>query len=272
VICANPPAVRAGAHSGSPPVDVLVRTYNSAADLADCLRAIRDKLPVHCLIVVDHHSTDGTVEIAQGFGARVVNEETGLGRATTLALELSDTDPVLFLDSDVILHRPDFYPRALDALRLPRTGAVVGCAMGHRFLYGLPLGLTLLPRPWALRVRIPPEVLGRETFYLQRALDADHLRVRYVLDAMEHRAAYRSRGWPEWQGAQSRYAAGWSLHQLVYSAMVIALLSMNSRQPRAILYAPIFFAKFLHGYARPAPFRTGSRVPRDRRTDVPDSR
>ncbi|MCI4324145.1 MAG: glycosyltransferase [Thermoplasmata archaeon] len=257
---------------GRAPVDVLVRTYNSATDLAECLQAVRENLPVHCLIVIDHQSTDGTVEIAHGFGARVVNEETGLGRATTLAIELADTDPILFVDSDVILRRRDFFDNALASLKIPRTGAVVGCAIGHRFLYGLPLGLTLLPRPWALGVRIPPEVLGRETFYLQQALDADHLRVRYVLDAMEHRAAYRSRGWPEWQGAQSRYAGGWSVRLLVYSAMVIALLSMNSRQPRAILYSPIFFAKFLHGYARPDTFRLGVRVPRERPSDRSASR
>ncbi|MGI0129667.1 MAG: glycosyltransferase family 2 protein [Thermoplasmata archaeon] len=233
------------------PVDVLVATYNSARDLDACFAAARAHLPVGKLIVVDRNSTDGTVEIARRYGAEVHLEDVGLGYARTLALSRATSEFVLFLDGDVILRRPDFLERALAEIRAPHVGAVVGTAVGHRFLYGLPLGLTLLRREWAQRVPIPPTAQGAETYYLRRALRTGRLKVRYVLDAMEHRSVYRVRNWPEWQGAQLRRAAGWSPYELAYALEVIVLIHLNSRRFRNALYTPVFSAKLLRGYFAP---------------------
>ena len=234
-----------------PPVDVLVATYNSARDLDACLGAVRALLPVGKLIVVDRNSTDGTAEIARRYGAEVHLEEVGLGYARTLALSLASSELVLFVDGDVILRRADFYARALLELGRPGVAAVVGTAVGHRFLYGLPLGLTLLRRAWAVSVPISPAAQGAETYYLRRALRSQHLGVRYVPDAMEHRSIYRVRNWPEWQGAQLRRAAGFSLYELVYAFEVILLIHLNSRRFRNALYTPVFFAKLLRGFLAP---------------------
>ncbi len=136
-----------------------------------------------------------------------------------------------------------------------RVGAVVGCSSGHRFLYGLPLSLTLLRRSWAVDVAIPPQAQGRETYYLQRAIRKAHRKVVYVLDAMEHRSTYRTRDWPEWQGAQTRLAAGMSLRELVYSAMVILLIHMNSKKAKDLVYTPDFLVKFVRGLLSPRRWR-----------------
>jgi glycosyltransferase involved in cell wall biosynthesis len=234
-----------------PPVDVLVATYNSARDLAACLGAMRALVPVARLIVVDRNSTDGTPEIARHFGAEVHSEEVGLGYARTLALSLATTELVLFVDGDVILRRADFFARALAEIRKPGVGAVVGTALGHPFHYGLPLGLTLLPRGWATNVPIPPKAQGAETYYLRRALRNQHLRVRYVSEAMEHRSIYRVRNWPEWQGAQLRRAAGFSLYELFYALEVVLLIHLNSRRLRNVAYTPIFYGKLLRGFFAP---------------------
>ncbi|HXW67631.1 MAG TPA: glycosyltransferase family 2 protein [Thermoplasmata archaeon] len=234
-----------------PPVDVLMATFNSARDLDECLTEARARLPVARLIVVDRNSTDATVDIARRHGAEVRFEEVGLGYARSLALSLATTENVLFLDSDVILRRADFYERALGALRSPRVAAVVGCGVGHRFLYGLPLGLTLLRRAWARGVAIAPTAQGAETYYLRRALRAQHLRVAYVPDAMEHRSIYRVRNWPEWQGAQLRRAAGWSPYELTNALAVVLLIALNTRRPRSVLLAPAVFGKLLRGYLAP---------------------
>ncbi|MCI4316910.1 MAG: glycosyltransferase family 2 protein [Thermoplasmata archaeon] len=242
-------------------VDVLVSTFNSARDLDECFAAARRFLPIHRLIVVDHESTDGTPEIARRWGAEVHEETVGLGYSRTLALSLAETPWVVFLDSDVILRSPSFFTEASERTARPHVGAVVGMAVGHTFRYGLPFGLTLLPLEWARTVTIPPHVNARETYYFQQSLRRGGWRIEYVLDAMEHRSLYRGHK-PEWEGANTRLVAGWSFHQLVYAAMVVLLIHMNSGRPRNLLYTPIFYAKFLRGFLHPNRWRV-----LDRRTE-----
>jgi glycosyltransferase involved in cell wall biosynthesis len=243
------------------PIDVLVSTFNSGQDLEECLRSARAYLPIHRLIVVDHHSNDATREIASRWGAEIHEEAVGLGYSRTLALTLAETRWVLFLDSDVIVRSPTFLADAMVQVRRPSIGAVVGMAVGHTFRYGLPLGLTLLPLEWARTVEIPPHINARETYYFQEALRRDRRKVAYVLDAMEHRSLYRGHK-PEWEGANTRLVAGWSAYQLAYAFVVILLIHMNSRSPRNIMYTPIFYAKFLRGFLHPDRWRV-----LDRRTE-----
>lgn len=245
-----------GASAEAAPIDVLVCTFNSEAHLTEALEAARRWLPVHRLIVIDRYSTDRSVEIARRFGAEVHSEEVGLGFARRRAVELAETPQVLFLDSDVVIRRPDFLARARAELARPGTAAVVGCAVGHPFLYGLPLSLTLFDRRWALQVQIPPGVQGRETYYLQRQVRREHRRVRYVPDAFEHFGTYRSSPhWPEWQGAWVRITGGVSPRELLYSGLVVALLLLNSRRLRNVAYAPVFYLKLLRGFMAPQRWR-----------------
>ncbi len=234
------------------PVDVLVATYDSAETLAETLESARQHLPIHCLIVVDRASIDKSREIAERFGARVLVDEVGLGSARNLALRNADTDPVLFLDSDVRIVRHDFYASALREFARPRTAAVVGLAVGHPFRYGLPLGLTLVGRDWSRRAKIPDRAQGRETYYLQRAAREGRSRVRYVGDAMVHRGTYRrARHWAEFQGASIRRASGLRPREIAYAGVVVLLMHMNSKRPSYVLYSPIFYAKILRGFFAP---------------------
>lgn len=249
-----PRAETSAAHAGTdlPPVDVLVATYQSAATLAESLESVRTHVPVHCLIVVDRASTDGTPEIARRYGARVLVDELGLGSARNRALEAADTDVVLFVDSDVRIVRPDFYARALEALSGPRTAAVVGEAVGHSFHYGLPLGLTLLRRSWSLEASIPDRAQGRETYYLQRAARRHRQVVRYVPEAMVHRGTFRRAAhWAEFQGAAIRRSSGRNPRELLYAAVVVLLMHMNSKKPGNVLYSPIFLARIVRGFLAP---------------------
>jgi glycosyltransferase involved in cell wall biosynthesis len=233
-------------------VDVLVATYDSAATLEETLESARRHVPTHCLIVVDRASIDRTQEIARRYGARILTEEVGLGAARNLSLRAADTDPVLFLDSDVRIVRPDFYARALQEYSRGGTAAVVGLAVGKPYRFGLPLGLTLVGRSWAIRAGIPDEAQGRETYYLQRAARKESLRVRYVGEAMIHRGTYRRAAhWPEFQGAAIRRSSGLNPRELVYAGLVVLLIHMNSKRPRNLLYSPIFYAKILRGFLAP---------------------
>lgn len=232
--------------------------------LAKALSSAQRYLPVHRILVVDRASTDDTLAIARGFGATILTEDEGLGRARNLALQTAETDPVLFLDSDVEIIREDFFERAIEEYRRPRTAAVVGMSVGHPFRYGLPLGLTLVGRKWALRARIPDRAQGRETYYLQRTAREGGLSVRYVPEAMRHYGTYRQlQNWPEFQGASVRRSSGWNPRELVYSFMVVLLMHMNSRRPRNILYTPVFWIKLLRGFLSPGRWERidRSRVP-----------
>lgn len=232
------------------PVDVLVSTFNSARYLEPCLAAARKYLPVDRLLIADHASTDGTLAIAESFGAEVQTEDRGLAHSRNLLLRAARTPFVVFLDSDVIIRRPDFWNEAVAHFERRRVGAVVGLSVGRRYLYGLPFGLTLLPREWARRVELPDDVQARETYFFQRAMRRDRRSVAYVLDAMEHRSQFRGHK-PEWEGAGTRRVAGFSPRELVYSFMVILMIHMNTRTARGMLYTPIFCAKFLRGYTDP---------------------
>lgn len=77
----------------------------------------------------------------------------------------------------------------------------------------------------------------------------------YVVDATEHRSVYRTRDWPEWQGAQTRLAAGMSVRELAYSAMAILPIHMNTKGARGLVYTPLFFGKFVRGFLSPRRWR-----------------
>ena len=234
------------------PVDVLVATYESGSTLQEALDSARRFVPVHRINVVDRASRDATRSIAAAAGAEIYDDEVGLGRARNLALTTADTDPVLFLDSDVVITSADFYARARAEYARPHTAAVVGMSEGHRFQYGLPLGLTLIGRKWALGAGIPDAAQGRETYYLQRAARGAGMRVRYVPNAMRHYGTYRrSPYWPEFQGAAIRRSSGWEPRELLYAGLVVVLMHLNSRRVRNVAYSPVFYLKLLRGFLKP---------------------
>lgn len=73
---------------------------NEQHNLARCLNSIRDY--VDEIVIVDTGSTDSTVEIAKGFGARVIEEpwRDNFSRARNTGLEHAGGDWILFLDAD----------------------------------------------------------------------------------------------------------------------------------------------------------------------------
>jgi len=80
------------------PLSVVLITHNAAAQLVECLASVAFADEV---VVVDSGSSDGTVEIATRYGARVVAKEwLGFGRQKQFAVEQAAHDWVLCLDAD----------------------------------------------------------------------------------------------------------------------------------------------------------------------------
>jgi glycosyltransferase involved in cell wall biosynthesis len=83
-----------------PTLSVILITCNEEANLRDCLASLGG-LPQQ-VVIVDMASTDGTIAIAQEFGATITQpaDWPGFGPQKNRALDLATGDWVLSLDAD----------------------------------------------------------------------------------------------------------------------------------------------------------------------------
>ncbi|HZX81059.1 MAG TPA: glycosyltransferase family 2 protein [Lysobacter sp.] len=81
------------------PLSGAVITFNEADRIARCLASMREVCDD--IVVLDSGSTDGTVEIARGLGARVEHRDwDGFARQKNAAIERTRQPWVLLLDAD----------------------------------------------------------------------------------------------------------------------------------------------------------------------------
>jgi GT2 family glycosyltransferase len=86
-------------------VTAIVVTFDSVHALPECLGALRaDDVPV---IVVDNASTDDTVAVAEGWGARVIRNahNEGYGRANNVGARAADAEFILVVNPDCIVDK-----------------------------------------------------------------------------------------------------------------------------------------------------------------------
>jgi len=81
-------------------ISAVLITHNEAENLPDCLASLQDW--VDEIVVVDNHSSDDTVRIAQQHGANVLQtpDWPGFGLQKNRALDLATCDWVLSIDAD----------------------------------------------------------------------------------------------------------------------------------------------------------------------------
>lgn len=112
------------------PFSVTLITLNAAARLEACLAsaAFADEI-----VVVDSGSTDGTVAIAERFGARVLQREwRGFGPQKQLAVQAASHDWVLCLDADEVV-TPELRV-AIEAALVEPTCRAYRMARRNRFM------------------------------------------------------------------------------------------------------------------------------------------
>lgn len=83
-----------------PPVDltVVILSKNESSLILSCIQSVRWAREI---VVIDTHSTDDTVLVAQNLGARVYQEDfAGYGELRTRALKYVNSDWVFYLDAD----------------------------------------------------------------------------------------------------------------------------------------------------------------------------
>jgi glycosyltransferase involved in cell wall biosynthesis len=112
-------------------VSVIIPTHNEAQAIGRVLADLPRDLVTEVL-VVDSNSTDGTPEIAQTMGARVLREpRRGYGRACLTGLtNLDSPDVVVFLDGDYS-DRPDELPILLAPIAEGKADITLGSRLAR---------------------------------------------------------------------------------------------------------------------------------------------
>src|SRR5688572_5716678 len=84
-------------------ISVALATYNEEENISRCLESVKDLASE--MIIIDGTSTDKTVQIAEGFGARVVVTDNPpiFHINKQKAIDLAKYDWVLQLDADEIV-------------------------------------------------------------------------------------------------------------------------------------------------------------------------
>jgi glycosyltransferase involved in cell wall biosynthesis len=115
---------------------VIIVAKNEAHNIAECVRSAMFATEV---IVLDSGSTDGTPDIAQSEGAKVVSTDwPGYGLQQTRGIAMARSDWVLSLDADErisaslqaevlkVIHNP-----SADGYRVPRLSSMCGTFIHH---------------------------------------------------------------------------------------------------------------------------------------------
>jgi glycosyltransferase involved in cell wall biosynthesis len=108
-------------------IDVVMCSCNSNKPwFRQCLESVRREIPVHCFILVDRFSADGTFEVVKEYfsNAKLVSTDAKLGSAREMGIQLVDKPWFVFLDDDIELSE-GWYSRVV-SYAADGVGAVIG--------------------------------------------------------------------------------------------------------------------------------------------------
>jgi GT2 family glycosyltransferase len=117
-------------------VSVHIVTFNSEADIRDCLNSLtQQNYPLKKVVIVDNNSQDNTSCYVSEFGdtlplTLICNDRNlGFAKGHNQALHLSKSDYVLVLNPDVVLD-PDYISNLVQSIYThPTTGSIIGKLM-----------------------------------------------------------------------------------------------------------------------------------------------
>ena len=120
--------VPASEASSETAIAVVLVTFQSARDLAMCLGSLERAAGPHPLevVVVDNGSTDASVEIARGYGAKVLENHANLGlsRAINTGVEITGAPWLLIVNPDTWLSPGSLRRLLATATSDPQIGCV----------------------------------------------------------------------------------------------------------------------------------------------------
>jgi rhamnosyltransferase len=118
----------------NPSCSIVIRAYNEAAHLGRLFTGLAHQTRAEVeVILVDSGSSDATVEIAAGAGARVVHirpEEFTFGRSLNCGIAAAQGDLVVMASSHVYPVYPDWLERLLEPFADPQVAVAYGKQRG----------------------------------------------------------------------------------------------------------------------------------------------
>jgi glycosyltransferase involved in cell wall biosynthesis len=113
----------------SPTLSVIVPVYNGGESFRRCLASLRQAEPAATeVIVVADGDTDGSGDLAEEFGAKVIRVQTtsGPAKARNLGAQAAKGDILFFVDADVEIY-PDTLSKVVKAFQeKPEIAALIG--------------------------------------------------------------------------------------------------------------------------------------------------
>lgn len=154
-------------------VDVMVCTYNTGPILDRVLDSIVRNIPVQTLWIIDKYSEDGTLEIAEKYGARIVQSDVGILEARALGFRLVETELFVNIDSDIILPR-DWFSRMMNYWE-PDLGCLWGIEITQQPLHkAYTEAMYTFREPTSYQLTHLPNMIARkdilEDMYVPKAL------------------------------------------------------------------------------------------------------
>ena len=109
-------------------ITACIPAYNNSTTVVQAVRGLQKQTrPVHDILLIDDGSTDGTGEVAEQIGARVLRQPKNMGRGAARARAFDEikSDYILFCDGTNEL-APEFLERAMPWFENPKVAAVFG--------------------------------------------------------------------------------------------------------------------------------------------------
>jgi len=276
-------------------IDVAVCTYQSERYLDECLTSVEKAVPINKLIIVDHYSTDKTIEIAKKHNAEIYFENVGLGYARQIAMDHVETPVFMFLDSDVVFYSYDWFEKAISLIGRQKNGEKIGAVVvftpvihnPHRQKYA---EFWWKVCPWKKEIGFLPQ----STLYLKKALEG--IRVPSILGSYEqvYMALYmRARGYwytaievkgrhfydfpykkAAWLGAGDRLFFGikpwWGavpgllLDKILTAPLKAIPPAFIMRDPYIVTWNTRYWLGYLKGWLKPEEYTKMKRTPQKR--------
>lgn len=93
-------------HSGSPPISIIIPTYNEEKELEETVERIKESSLTQIeILIVDGGSCDRTKEIALRLGCKVYESERSRGAQMRLGSEKAQFDILLFCHADTLVEK-----------------------------------------------------------------------------------------------------------------------------------------------------------------------
>jgi glycosyltransferase involved in cell wall biosynthesis len=259
-------------------IDVFIPTYNSEIHLQECINSVRKAFPIRRIVIIDHHSTDGTRRIAQENDCQVLLEDKGLAYVRELTFKMAESEFFAMVESDLVYHQFDWYERARSLLKgnaaavvafVPRSGGEVRGRYNEfwsRYTpmkdkkHGFSAGSTLMKRDAVQGMKLPERLQAYEDIYILRSLQSRGLTYRWIEVNGVHYSDFGSFKKARWYGANARILYSMFPGDLTlirrYMALPLkgAIASLLMFDPSILSWSIGFALSFLRGWNNPERF------------------